>query len=46
MKAGLASAESGDVLLFSPGFASFGLFKNEYERNDKFLSCIENEDSE
>lgn len=32
---------AGDVLLFSPGFASFGMFKNEYERNDQFLKAIE-----
>lgn len=30
----------GDVLLFSPGFASFGLFKNEYDRNDQFVECV------
>ncbi len=30
----------GDILLFSPGFASFGLFKNEYERNDEFVRCV------
>lgn len=40
VKAGLASGEPGDILLFSPGFASFGLFKNEYERNDEFLRCL------
>jgi UDP-N-acetylmuramoylalanine--D-glutamate ligase len=40
VRAGLASGESGDVLLFSPGFASFGLFKNEYERNDAFVRCV------
>jgi UDP-N-acetylmuramoylalanine--D-glutamate ligase len=39
VKAGLAG-QPGDVLLFSPGFASFGLFKNEYERNDEFVRCI------
>tara|TARA_B100000745_G_scaffold292684_1_gene233817 strand:+ start:793 stop:2064 length:1272 start_codon:yes stop_codon:yes gene_type:complete len=33
-------AEEGDVILFSPGFASFGMFKNEYDRNDQFLACI------
>ncbi|MBY0309613.1 UDP-N-acetylmuramoyl-L-alanine--D-glutamate ligase [Patescibacteria group bacterium] len=33
----LAAATSGDVILFSPAFASFGLFKNEYERNDLFM---------
>lgn len=36
----LAIAESGDVVLFSPAFASFGLFKNEYERNDLFMQLI------
>jgi UDP-N-acetylmuramoylalanine--D-glutamate ligase len=33
----VAQAEAGDVILFSPGFASFGLFTNEYERNDVFM---------
>lgn len=41
VKAGLAGAEAGDVLLFSPGFASFGMFKNEYERNDEFLRVVD-----
>ena len=40
VESGLAAGEPGDVLLFSPGFASFGLFKNEYERNDEFIRCI------
>ena len=39
---GLAAGEPGDVLLFSPGFASFGLYKNEYERNDDFVATIKN----
>ncbi len=33
-------AVEGDVLLFSPAFASFGLFKNEYDRNDRFLTIV------
>lgn len=40
VEAGLAASELGDVLLFSPAFASFGHYKNEYERNDDFLSII------
>lgn len=38
----LKVAKGGDVILFSPGFASFGLFKNEYDRNDQFLKIIRN----
>lgn len=38
--ASLTHGQPGDVLLFSPGFASFGLFKNEYERNDEFVKCV------
>ena len=30
----------GHALLFSPAFASFGMFKNEYERNDQFLRIV------
>ncbi|MBI5458018.1 UDP-N-acetylmuramoyl-L-alanine--D-glutamate ligase [Candidatus Kaiserbacteria bacterium] len=28
------------TILFSPAFASFGMFKNEYERNDQFLELV------
>lgn len=35
-----AESESKDVILFSPGFASFGLFKHEYDRNDIFLKTL------
>jgi len=41
VSAARAAGKSGDVLLFSPGFASFGLFKNEYERNDAFIEAVE-----
>ena len=34
------TTKKNDVILFSPGFASFGLFKNEYDRNDQFLNLI------
>jgi UDP-N-acetylmuramoylalanine--D-glutamate ligase len=40
IEAALAEALPGDTILFSPGFASFGMFKNEYERNDEFVSLI------
>ena len=34
-------AENGDIILFSPAFASFSQYKNEYERNDEFLRLIQ-----
>lgn len=40
VQVGLSAGEPGDVLLFSPGFASFGLFRNEYERNDAFVASV------
>jgi len=30
----------GDTILFSPGFASFGMFKNEYDRGDQFMKIV------
>ena len=33
-------AESGDIILFSPAFTSFGQFKNEYDRGDKFMELL------
>ncbi len=41
VKAGFEAGEQGDILLFSPAFASFGMFKNEYERNDAFVTEIQ-----
>lgn len=36
-----ALAKAGDVILFSPGFASFSkYFNNEYERNDLFIKEV------
>ncbi len=33
-------AQREDVILLSPGAASFGIFKNEYDRNDQFISEV------
>ncbi|MFA4817560.1 MAG: UDP-N-acetylmuramoyl-L-alanine--D-glutamate ligase [Parcubacteria group bacterium] len=34
------AAEAGDVVLLSPGVASFGLFANEFDRGDKFKEAV------
>ncbi len=34
------SAASGDVVLLSPGAASFGLFTNEFDRGNKFKDAV------
>ncbi len=33
-------AKPGDIVILSPGAASFGAFKNEYDRNDQYLRYI------
>ncbi len=41
VEAAMNVAEVGDIVLFSPGFSSFGHeYKNEYDRNDKFLKLV------
>ena len=40
LKKAVLIAEKGDVIVFSPAFASFGMFKNEYDRNDQFLAEV------
>ncbi len=34
------SAQKGDIVLFSPAFSSFELFKNEYDRGEQFVKII------
>jgi UDP-N-acetylmuramoylalanine--D-glutamate ligase len=36
----IKNAKKGDVVILSPAFASFGMFNNEYERNDLFIKII------
>jgi len=35
------NSQSGDIILFSPASASFGLFKNEYDRGDQFNKIVD-----
>ncbi len=39
-EAAQSAAEEGDTILFSPAFASFGMFKNEYDRGDQFAALV------
>lgn len=39
-KKALDTSSAGDVILLSPGAASFGVFKNEYDRNDQFVELV------
>ncbi|HEU0003384.1 MAG TPA: UDP-N-acetylmuramoyl-L-alanine--D-glutamate ligase [Ktedonobacteraceae bacterium] len=32
----------GDIVLFSPGFTSFGMFLNEFDRGDTFVTYVRN----
>ena len=35
------AAQNADIILFSPAFASFGQYANEYERNDEFMQLVD-----
>ena len=41
LDAAVALTRPGDVLLFSPGFTSFGMFLNEFDRGDKFVAYVQ-----
>lgn len=36
----LAVAQKGDTVLLSPGAASFGLFKHEFDRGEQFIKAV------
>lgn len=40
VKNALLSVKKGDVVLLSPGAASFGIFKNEFDRGDQFNKIV------
>jgi UDP-N-acetylmuramoylalanine--D-glutamate ligase len=40
VKAAVSLCKKGDTLILSPSFASFGMFKNEYDRGEKFIRLI------
>jgi UDP-N-acetylmuramoylalanine--D-glutamate ligase len=40
--AGAARARDGEVVILSPGCASFGLFRDEFDRGDKFREAVSN----
>jgi UDP-N-acetylmuramoylalanine--D-glutamate ligase len=41
IQAAVALTRPGDVLLFSPGFTSFGMFLNEFDRGNKFVTVVQ-----
>ncbi len=40
MDTAVSLSREGDALLFSPGFTSFGMFLNEFDRGDKFVAYV------
>jgi UDP-N-acetylmuramoylalanine--D-glutamate ligase len=40
LRVALDEAREGDVVLLSPGMASFGLFQNEFDRGDQFRAGV------
>ncbi len=42
MQIAQANAKSGDIILLSPAAASFGIFKNEFDRGEQFCYIVGN----
>ena len=40
IKAAQKKSQTGDIVVLSPGAASFGLFANEFDRGDKFREAV------
>ena len=40
IKFAAANAQKGDIILLSPGAASFGVFKNEFDRGEQFNKAV------
>jgi UDP-N-acetylmuramoylalanine--D-glutamate ligase len=41
LDATVALTQPDDILLFSPGFTSFGMFLNEFDRGDQFVAYVQ-----
>lgn len=42
LRVAIDEAQRGDIVLLSPGVASFGLFQNEFDRGDQFRKGVKN----
>ena len=40
VNAAASIAKTGDIVLFSPGAASFGMFLHEFDRGEKFVKAV------